>query len=557
MTVGHAQPPVPPVPPIPAAQSGARDGAAGRAGGRATVAVGAVIALALLSPLAILAVDADRSGWSEVGRVLFRSLSYALLRNTVELTVLVVLAATVVGSAAAWWTERTALPARRVWTVLLVLPVAMPDFVTGYAWHTIEPTGAGLPMSTLVMALGTYPLVYLPVAAALRRSDPAMEETARSMGVRGPAVFLRVTVPLVRTALLGGGVLVALTVLSEYGAFEILRFQTFTTEIFTEFQFDPDAAGALSIPLVLLGLLLLGIDAAVPRRAVARAAARRAPSRSGSRGAVAGRLVGLTCLVGLGVGVPVGTLGYWMAQSHETTLPAAATLGQATWNTLDFSAWGAAVSVLLALPVAMMTFRRTSATRTTVERATYVTQALPGVVIALSLVFFTTRYLFSLYQTGTLLVAAYAIMHFPLALVCVKASVAQAPPSLADVGRSLGRGPVAVFVRVTLPLIAPGLAAGFCLVFLTAVTELTATLVLAPIGVETLATQFWAFQSEVAYGAAAPYALVIVALAAVPGALLGLWFDREQGGRKRGRLRRRGPSPSSGAVSAAAAEQGS
>ena len=102
-----------------------------------------------------------------------------------------------------------------------------------------------------------------------------------------------------------------------------------------------------------------------------------------------------------------------------------------------------------------------------------------------------------------------------------------------DVGRSLGQGPVSVFFRVTLPLIAPGLAAGFCLVFLTAITELTATLVLAPIGVQTLATQFWAYQSAVAYGAAAPYALMIVALAVVPGALLGLWFDRERGARTR------------------------
>ena len=90
-----------------------------------------------------------------------------------------------------------------------------------------------------------------------------------------------------------------------------------------------------------------------------------------------------------------------------------------------------------------------------------------------------------------------------------------------------GAGSITVFCRVTLPLLAPGLLAGFCLVFVTAATELTATLVLAPIGVQTLATQFWAFQQNVAYGAAAPYALVMVALAAVPGALLALWFDRE------------------------------
>ena len=121
-----------------------------------------------------------------------------------------------------------------------------------------------------------------------------------------------------------------------------------------------------------------------------------------------------------------------------------------------------------------------------------------------------------------------SILNFPLALVCVKASVAHVPPRL-DRRRALARPrPVAVFVRVTLPLLAPGLLAGFCLVFLTAVTELTATLVLAPIGVQTLATQFWAFQQNIAYSAAAPYALVMVALAVVPGALLGLWFDRER-----------------------------
>jgi iron(III) transport system permease protein len=223
----------------------------------------------------------------------------------------------------------------------------------------------------------------------------------------------------------------------------------------------------------------------------------------------------------------VGTLVYWIEQGQATTLPAVATVGQATWATVSYSAWGALVAVGAALPVAMMSFRRRTRTRAVIERATFVTQAVPGVVIALSLVFFTTRYAFSLYQTPLALVVAYAIIHFPLALVCVRASAAQAPARLADVGVSLGRHPFAVFLRVTLPLLAPGLAAGFCLVFLTAITELTATLILAPIGVQTLATQFWAFQSEVANGAAAPYALVIVALAVVPGALLGLWFDRE------------------------------
>lgn len=503
----------------------------GRGAAARLVAASVLIALVLLAPLVLVALDAQQAGWTEIHRVLFRARSVGLLTNTVELAVVVTALTAVLGTTAAWCTERAALPLRRVWTVLLVLPVAIPDFVVGYAWHSIEPNFIGLRAAALVMTLATYPLVYLPVAAALRRADPGLEEASRSLGVGRIATFLRVTIPQIRPALFGGCLVVVLTLLSEYGAFEIVHFQTFTTEIFTEFQFDQPAAAALSVPLVALGLLVLTGESMVGRRGrisrsgpqASRVAARRALGR-----ATVPALAALTALVGLGVGVPIGTLVYWMRRSQHSTLPAAASLGQATWSTVSYSALGASVAVVLALPVAIMVVRRPSPVRRVIERSTYLTQSLPGVVIALSLVFFSIRYVYALYQTPLLLVAAYAILHFPLALVCVKASVAQAPPRLADVGRSLGRGPVAVFFRVTLPLIAPGLLAGFCLVFLTAATELTATLVLAPTGVQTLATQFWAYQSESAYGAAAPYALVIIALAAVPGALLGLWFDHER-----------------------------
>ncbi len=493
-----------------------------------TVAISVVVALALLLPLGLLGLDARAAGWTEIHRVLFRERSWILLQHTVFVSVLVVMCSALIGVGAAWCTERARLPGRRAWTVFLVLPVAIPDFVVGYAWHSIDPTINGLLGATLVMTLGTYPLVYLPVAAALRRTDPAMEDTAHSLGAGRLSTFLRVTLPLIRTAVLGGSVLVFLTVISEYGVFEILRYQTFTTEVFTEFQFDPQAAGALSVPLVCLGLLVLAVDGIIPRRTVTTSTTRRTAVPQRLRRAVLPTVVALGVLVVLGVGVPIGTLLYWMAQSQHSTLPAAATLGAATGATISYSAIGALIAVVWALPVAMMSFRRSSTPRVILERSTYVTQALPGVVLALSLVFFATHYAFALYQTSVLLVVAYAILHFPLALVCVKTSVAQAPARLADVGQSLGKGPIVVFLRVTFPLLLPGLLAGFCLVFLTAVTELTATLVLAPIGVQTLATQFWAYQSEVAYGAAAPYALVIVALAMVPGALLGLWFDRER-----------------------------
>ena len=147
------------------------------------VYVSVVIALGLLSPLVLVGLDARQAGWAEIHRVLFRARSQRLLVNTVELSVVVVTAAAVIGTAAAWCTERCALPMRRFWTVLLVLPIAVPDFVAGYAWHSIRPTFTGLWAAALVMTLSTYPLIYLPVAAALRRADPGVDEVARSLGL--------------------------------------------------------------------------------------------------------------------------------------------------------------------------------------------------------------------------------------------------------------------------------------------------------------------------------------------------------------------------------------
>ena len=180
----------------------------------------------------------------------------------------------------------------------------------------------------------------------------------------------------------------------------------------------------------------------------------------------------------------------------------------------------------MALPVALLAVRNPGRSVHMLERSTYLVLAMPGIVIAFALSYFTERYASFLYQSAPLLILAYAILFFPLALVGVKASVAHAPVGLEEVARSLGLTRFAVLRRVTLPLIGPGLAAAFSLVLLAAVTELTATLILVPTGVQTLATQFWAYQQNLSYGQAAPFALVIIAIAAVPSYVLGRYFDR-------------------------------
>jgi iron(III) transport system permease protein len=472
-------------------------------------------------------------GWAELHRVLLRPLSGQLLANTVELAVIVTIGTAIIGTAAAWCVERTTLPGRRIWAVLVVLPVSVPDFVVGYAWHSLFPTFIGLKAAAVVMTLDLYPLVYLPVAAALRRTDPALEETAHALGLGPVATFRRVVLPQLRPALLGGCLVVILALLAEFGAFEILSFQTFTPEIFTELQVDTSAAAAMSLLLVVLGIVvLLGEALSSGRGRISRTGpqASRPPVRRRLGWWLAPASLGLGLLVALALGVPLGTVVYWLTHSQHTTLPASTTLLAATLATARYSAVAAVLATAAATPIALLAAQRRGRLAMFLERSTYLIQSVPGVVIALSLVFFAVRYVFAVYQSSALLVVAYALLFFPLALICVRASAMQASPKLAELGRSLGYRPVVVFFRVTLPIIAPGITAAFCLVFLSAVTELTATLVLVPTGVHTLATQFWAYQTNTAYGAAAPYAAVIVLIAAIPSIVVGTWFSRRRGG---------------------------
>ena len=490
----------------------------------------AVVVAALLLPLAFLCWQAAQVGWGQLQHLLARRLTLELLWNTVKLTVVVTVASAAIGTAAAWATERTTLPGRRLWAVLLVLPVAIPDFVIAWGWVSISPSLSGLPGAALVLTLGLYPLVYLPVAASFRRADPAQEEVARSLG-RGPVeTFVRVTLRQARLAIAGGCLLVALYLLAEYGAFAILRYQTFTTEIFSEFEqgFNAPAAAALSLVVVVLGLVILaseGVATGAGRQGTVQARA-HAVSRARLGRAVVPVTAAMSALVGLAVGVPVAMIAYWMASGQRSTLPAAASLGAAAWHTALYSAAAAALSTVAALPVAILAVRHRGRLAVAFERAGLLVEALPGLVIALALVFFAVRYAPVLYQSAPLLVLAYAVMFFPLAFVAVRASLARVPPALEEVGRSLGRRPLVVVVRVVLPLVLPGLLAAFFLVFLTAATELPATLVLVPTGVQTLATQFWAYTGQFSYASAAPFAATMLAVALVPTCLLGRWFDR-------------------------------
>ena len=490
----------------------------------ALLGIAAAVALLVLLPLAFLLDQTLSVGFSQVEALVFRPFVGSLLRNTVLLVLVATSGCVILGVAVAWCVERTDLPGRRVWAVLAALPITVPAFVTSYSWVSITPAVQGFGGAAMIVTLAYYPLVYLPVAAVLRGMDPALEESARSLGLGPWRTFLRVTLPQTRLALLGGCLLVAVHLLSEFGAFAMLRFQTFTTAIYDEYRlsFDGPAASMLATVLVLLCLvLLLGehglrgkaryarVDTGAPRPA-ARARLGRAKWLAGG---------GLAALTGLALGVPLVTLVYWMIHGGSTTFPVATLLSTAG-TSLKLGLGAAILTTLLALPVSILTVRHPSRIAAALERAAYLPYALPGIVVALSLIVASVRYLPTVYGTTQLLIVAYAILSLPLALVATRAALAQAPPIHEEIARSLGCGPLRAMMRVTLPRILPGLGAAAALVFLATVTELTATLLLAPIGTQTLATQFWADASTRSFGAAAPYAGLMVAISALPTYLL-------------------------------------
>ena len=154
-----------------------------------------LVGLSLL-PLAYVGLKAWQAGWAEAVHLLWRPYVFGLLRNTLALMVGVTVTCGVIGLSLAWLLERSNLPGRRIWGVILCLPFAVPAFVSSFTWVSLSANFEGLGGAILVMSLSKYPLVFLPVAATLRNLDPSLEESARTLGLNRWGVFFRVTLPL-------------------------------------------------------------------------------------------------------------------------------------------------------------------------------------------------------------------------------------------------------------------------------------------------------------------------------------------------------------------------
>ncbi len=475
-------------------------------------------------PIGYLLVRTSEAGAGQVADLLLRDRTVFLVARSLGLAAAVTACCLVVGIGMAVLVTRTDLPGRRVIGVLAAMPLAIPSYVAAYSWISAWHQVAGFGGAVLVLTACTYPYVYLPVVAALRAGDPAQEEVARSLG-RGPlATVISVTARQVRPAAAAGALLVALYSLSDFGAVSLLRYDAFTRVIHTSYRASFDRT-----PAAVLGLLLVAVTVGITlaeSRARGRAeqvrvgaGASRPPAllRLGRARPLATGAVGVVLWVSLGF--PLVSLSYWLWRGQDAGLDLAR-LGSSAVATVGVAALGAAVTTVLAVPVGVLAARYRSRTSKVIEHASFAGHALPGIVVALSLVFFGIRVVPGIYQEVPLLVVAYVVLFLPAAVGAVRSSVALSPPRLEEVARSLGQSPASTLRRVTLPLALPGVAAGAVLVMLTAMKELPATLLLRPTGMDTLATSLWTQTGSGSYAAAAPYAAALVLLAAVPTVLL-------------------------------------
>jgi iron(III) transport system permease protein len=503
-----------------------------------------LIAIAMALPLLYLVIRSVGAS-SEAWDLLLRPRTAQILGRSMLLVTTVTTLCLAIALPLAWLTVRTDLPLRRTWGVLTALPLVIPSYVGAFlVISVLGPKGLvqgllsgpfgvdrlpniyGLAGATMTLTLLSYPYVLLTVRSVLANLDPALEESARSLGAGPMRVQFRVVLPLLRPAAASGGLLVGLYTLADFGAVSLLRYETFTWAIYQQYQsaFDRSIAAVLSLVLVALAVGVLLVEAR------SRGKLRYHRSTPGVRRLP--RIVHLGkwrwpalafcgAIVLFALILPMSVLGYWVVRGMASGEGFDA-LWSATWNSVFVSAIAAVVVAALSIPVAVLAVRYPSLPSRIIERLTFTGYALPGIVVALALVFFGTTLALPIYQTIWLLLIAYIVLFFPAALGATRSALLQVSPRLEESARGLGRGQLRTLKDVTVPLMRSGVAAGAALVFLITMKELPATLILGPLGFKTLATSIWSASSEAFFARAAAPALVLILLSSVPMALLML-----------------------------------
>lgn len=493
----------------------------------------ALAAIGTLVPVVYLVLRAFDADPATVARLLWRPRTLTLLTNTLALTAGVLVLTTLMALPMAWLAVRSDLRIRRVLTWLAVVPLAIPGYVIAYALiglggHTglmaqlfdvVVARPRGYWGAVVALSLYTFPYLFLNLRSGLLGLDPSLEESARSLGLGGRAIFRRVVLPQLRPALLAGWLVIALYTLGDFGVVALMRFEAFSYAIYLQYSaaFDRIYAAWLSLMLLALTLgivLLEGRLLGTRRYARVGSGAQRAVvvTRLGRWTALAYGYVAI--VLGASLGLPALALGTWLSLSPPDAA-AWTRVGQAFLRTASVAAPTAILAAAAAMPVAYLSARVRHRTGKTIERLAYIGYAIPPVALALAMVFFALRSAPFLYQTLPLLVAAYLISFLALAIGPIRSALLQVPARIEEAAVSLGRRRFAAYWQVTFPIIRRPVLASTALVLMVTMKELPLTFLLAPTGFTTLAVSVFSRTSEAMLAEAAPFAAAIVAFSAL------------------------------------------
>ena len=486
----------------------------------ALVLPGLLAALTSIAPLAYLFDIASDRGLDFVWDEIWQQRTIELVVRSLFLAASVSIASVLISVPAAWLVTRGDIPFRSGWRVLLALPLAIPSYLAAFAWISWRPSMAGFTGAFVVLTLVTYPYVFLPVCAALSRLNPAIEEIAVIHGRGRSLQLILLAARQVRGSIATGALLVALYVLSDFGAVATMRYDAFTWVIYSSYRsgFNPSRAAILAIVLVLIALVLLFGEKILRGQNESHLSARSVDANPRHRVSIKPVAIAfLSTIIIFALAFPIWRVVTWVYRyGSEDSM---ADIATALWHSVFFSGLAALATIQLALPIGILAGRYPSRSTTLLEQSTYVTHALPGIVIAISMVFLGVRLLEPIYLRTPLLVIAYVALFLPVAVGSIRSAAEQIPDSLDEVSRSLGLSQWAIVRRVTLPLLAPGLLSAGALVMLAGMKELPATMLLRPTGSETLATRLWTYTSVSDYAGAGPYALAIIVFVSIPTAI--------------------------------------
>lgn len=466
------------------------------------------------------------------------------LWRTLKLAVTVSASAGLIGTTLAWVTVRTDVPLRRFWRTLLPLPLVFPTFIGAAAFiRTLNPGGLandafaaigindpvelrGFFGAWFVLTLFTYPYVYLPVSARLQRLPGSLEESARVLGDTATQAFRRIVMPQIASSIAAGTLLVFLYTISDFGAVQLMRYDTLTRAIETNYLAQPAVAFALSLMLLLLAIVVVGGERMLGRRTATSVTARSARPVTYALGRWRAPTTALVALLAaLSIGAPLVALIDWasdgLLRASRNGRPLTIDrekVAEAAINTLESSVFAAIVAVAAVVPIAFLVGRYRSRTGAASHAIVIATFALPGILIALALRFWTLRSGFAgelLLDSKALLIFAYVVRFGSLAMGITLVAVQAVPDRFHDVGATLGADRLRRLRTIDLPLMTPGLLAAAGLVLLSTMKELPISLIIAPLGYPTLTTRIFASFEDAFVAEAGIMAVVLVAMSAV------------------------------------------